>query len=194
MSAFAHSDRHRVAVLVRPGLLPMELGIVHQIFGQARSASGDALYEVVTCALVPGEIATNADFEVTVAHGPEALAEADTVIVPAAIEDYEPPIDADPLVAAFARIRPGARIASICTGAFVLAALGLLDGRRATTHWRSTGRFRALYPSVDLDPDVLYTDEGRVLTSAGEAAGVDLCLHMIRCDHGSAVANDVART
>ncbi|MCI2423483.1 helix-turn-helix domain-containing protein [Saccharopolyspora sp. K220] len=186
----------RVAVLVRHGVMPMELGLVHQLFGQARSPAGDPLYEVVTCTLVPGEVRTDADFPIYVAHGPQALADADTVVVPASHEYDESdtlgrlnPAMAD----AFARIRPGTRIASICTGAFVLAAAGLLDGRRATTHWKSGEVFRKLYPAVHLDPDVLYTDDGDVLTSAGEASGIDLCLHMIRCDHGAAVANEVAR-
>jgi transcriptional regulator GlxA family with amidase domain len=192
MAAVTRAGRHRVVVLVRDGLLPMELGLVHQMFGHARSAIGEPLYDVVTCALVPGDVRTDADFVVRVAHGPEALNDADTVIVPASQLDKTHQHDAR-LAAAFARIRPGTRIASICTGAFVLAAAGLLDGRRATTHWQSAARFRALYPDVDLDPDVLYTDTGDVLTSAGEASGIDLCLHMIRCDHGVAVANDLAR-
>jgi transcriptional regulator GlxA family with amidase domain len=196
MAVFAHSARHRVAVLVRPGLLPMELGIVHRLFGQARSADGRNLYEVLTCTLVPGEICTEADFTINIGYGPQVLSEADTVVVPASNDDYELRTEgrlSAPLADAFARIRPGTRIASICTGSFVLAAAGLLDGRRATTHWRSCDQFRALYPAVDLDPDVLYTHDGDVLTSAGVASGIDLCLHMIRCDHGSAVANDVAR-
>jgi transcriptional regulator GlxA family with amidase domain len=187
----------RVAVLIRHGVMPMELGLVHQLFGQARSFAGEPLYEVVTCALVPGEVRTDADFPIHVARGPEALADADTVIVPASHEydetDTEGRLGQD-LAAALARIRPGTRIASICTGAFVLAAAGLLDGRRATTHWKSCDQFRRLYPAVRLDPDVLYTDDGEVLTSAGEASGIDLCLHMIRCDHGAAVANEVARS
>ncbi|MFD3513372.1 GlxA family transcriptional regulator [Streptomyces sp. NPDC058657] len=189
--------RHRVAVLVRPGLLPMELGIVHRLFGQARSAAGEPLYEVVTCTAEPGEIATDTDFTVNVAHGPEVLTAAETVVVPAAQEDYGPQERGrlDPRVAAaLALIRPGTRVASICTGSFVLAAAGLLQGRRATTHWKSCEEFRALYPEVDLDPDVLYTDDTGVLTSAGVASGIDLCLHMIRSDFGAAVANAVART
>jgi transcriptional regulator GlxA family with amidase domain len=131
---------------------------------------------------------------VLVRHGVQALAEADTVLVPASHE--EDGADArlpGPLADAFARIRPGTRVASVCTGAFVLAAAGLLDGRPATTHWKSADRFRRLHPRVRLDPDVLYTDDGDVLTSAGEAAGIDLCLHMIRRDHGAAVAAEVAR-
>ncbi|MFD0922485.1 GlxA family transcriptional regulator [Saccharopolyspora rosea] len=197
MAVFRHPDRHRIAVLVRPGLLPMELGIVHQLFSQAAGPDGQPLYEVVTCAATPGQVRTTADFPVGVAHGPEALAEADTVFVPASDEDYAPPADGrltPELADALGRIRPHARIASICTGAFVLAGAGLLDGRRATTHWNAVDRFRSRYPDVDLDPDVLYVDEGTVLTSAGEASGIDLCLHMIRQDHGSAVANEVARS
>lgn len=187
----------RVAVLVRDGVMPMELGIVHQLFGAATGPDAEPLYEIVTCALTPGPVNTHADFPIAVAHGPQALAEADTVVVLAshAPDAVDSGADLCPeLVDALARIRPGTRIASICTGAFVLAAAGLLDGKRATTHWKSVEEFRSRFPSVDLDPDVLYTDEGDVLTSAGEASGIDLCLHLIRRDHGSAVANAVART
>ncbi|MBA2551358.1 MAG: helix-turn-helix domain-containing protein [Nocardioidaceae bacterium] len=191
-----HPRGHRVAVLVRDGVMPMELGIVHQMFGATRSADDEQLYDVVTCTPTPGEVRTDADFSIHVDDGPRALAAADTVIVPAS----HAPGETDStgrlgagLADALARIRPGTRVASICTGAFVLAAAGLLDGRRATTHWLSVDHFRYLYPAVDLDPAVLYTDDRNVLTSAGEASGIDLCLHMIRCDHGAAVANDVAR-
>ena len=195
-TAFRHPGRHRVAVLVRHGLLPIELGIPHRILGKARSDGGEPLYEVVTCAIEPGQVRTEADFTVTVEHGPEVLAEADTVIVPASHEDDAPHIEGRLTPAqedAFARIRPGTRIASICTGAFVLAAAGLLDGRRATTHWASCDHLQRLHPAVKVDPDVLYVDEGDVLTSAGVASGIDMCLHLVRRDHGAAVANDVAR-
>ncbi|MEU1485619.1 helix-turn-helix domain-containing protein [Streptomyces sp. NPDC005752] len=188
--------RHRVVVLVRPGLLPMELGIVHRLFGQAVSSAGVPLYEVVTCTPRPGVVPTDADFTINVADGPGALENADTVIVPAAQEDYEPQergrISAE-TARALARVPRGARVASICTGSFVLAAAGLLTGRRATTHWKSCEEFRALYPEIEVDADVLYTDDRGVLTSAGVASGVDLCLHMIRTDHGAEVANTVAR-
>jgi transcriptional regulator GlxA family with amidase domain len=195
MTVFAGDGRHRVAVLVRDGMLPFELSIVHRVFGQARTTAGAALYEVVTCAVEPGAIRTDADFTVAVAHGPEALAEADTVVVPGSELDHEPWDGslAPALVAALARIRPGARIASICTGSFVLAAAGLLAGRRATAHWRSSARARERFPDVEFDLDVLYTDDDGVLTSAGAASGIDLCLHVVRTDHGVAVANEVAR-
>ncbi|MFF1696639.1 GlxA family transcriptional regulator [Streptomyces sp. NPDC058257] len=191
---------HKIAVLIRDGVLPMELGLVHQLFGNARAPStGEPLYDLRTCALTPGMIRTDADFPVYAEHGPEAVADAGTVIIPASHEQDEsltpgggglPPALAKTLKSA---TDAGARTASICTGAFVLAAAGLLDGRRATTHWLSADLFARTFPAVTVDPDVLYVDEGPVLTSAGEAAGIDLCLHMIRGDHGSAVAADVAR-
>ena len=185
---------HRVAVLVRDGVLPLELGLVHQLFGQARSADGAPLYEVTSCAVLPGEVTAAADFAVRVPHGLDAVAAADTVIVPAshALDEVRPGDGPVPAALAAAAGR-GARVASICTGAFVLAAAGLLEGRRATTHWLSCDRLAARFPGVRVDPAVLYVDEGGVLTSAGEAAGIDLCLHMIRGDHGAAVAGDVAR-
>lgn len=185
-----------MAVLVRHGVLPLELGLVHQLFGAALDPrGGNRLYEVATCAVTPGRVRTDADFPVLVTHGPHALAEADTVIVPASHEEDGKSSQLSPeLRSALKGVRTGARIASVCTGAFVLAAAGLLDGRPAATHWKSAERFRKLYPEVLPAPDVLYTDDGDVLTSAGEAAGIDLCLHMIRRDFGAAVAADVART
>ena len=195
MAEFAHPERHHVAVLVRHGMLMMELGIVHRLFGQARSAAGEPRYEVVTCTPEPGPVRTDAGLEIPVGRGPEVLPEADTVIVPASSTEYEVgghELTA-PMAAALTLIRPGTRIASICTGAYVLAAAGLLDGRRATTHWRYAADLQARYPQVAVDPDVLYTQDGDVLTSAGVASGIDLCLHMIRCDFGASVANEVAR-
>ncbi|WP_232212944.1 GlxA family transcriptional regulator [Saccharomonospora saliphila] len=192
------ATRHRVAVLARDGVLPLELGLVHQLFGTARSPEGDVLYDVRTCAPAPAPVSvrTDADFTLRVEHGPELLAEADTVVIPGSHDPDATETTGElspPLAEALGRITPGTRIASVCTGAFVLAAAGLLDGRRATTHWLSAEEFRRRHPAVELDPDVLYTDSGDVLTAAGEAAGIDLCLHMIRGDHGAAVANDVAR-
>lgn len=130
-------------------------------------------------------------------HGPEILAEARTVLVPASHEQDErlatEPLPADLRAALDTARDAGARLASVCTGAFVLAAYGTLDGRRATTHWLSADRLARAHPRVEVDADVLYVDEGEVLTSAGEAAGIDLCLHLIRRDHGAATAADVAR-
>ncbi|AVZ73660.1 AraC family transcriptional regulator [Streptomyces lunaelactis] len=188
---------HRVVVLALTGLLPFELGIPHRIFGRAKDADGRPLYEIVTCALLPGSVRTDADFDVHVDHGPAALATADTVVIPASYE-LGPVFDegrlTDELADALAHIRPGTRLVSICTGGYVLAAAGLLDGRPATTHWSHAEHFQRLFPSVKVDADVLFIDDGDVLTSAGVAAGIDLCLHIVRRDHGTAVANEVARS
>ncbi|TDD68717.1 helix-turn-helix domain-containing protein [Jiangella aurantiaca] len=187
---------HRVVVLARHGVIPFELAIPARIFGAARTADGRALYDVRTCGLAAGPVRTDADFDVVVPHGPEALTGADTVVVPASYEttsvSHEGTLPPD-LAAAFALITTGTRMVSICTGAFALAAAGLLDGRPATTHWRGAGRFAELFPQVKLDPDVLFVDDGDILTSAGVAAGIDLCLHIVRRDFGTAVANRAAR-
>ncbi|MCX5362750.1 helix-turn-helix domain-containing protein [Streptomyces sp. NBC_00124] len=188
---------HRVAVLAMDGLLPFELGIPHRIFDRPKDSLRRPLYEVVTCSIrPPGPVRTDSDFDVMVANGPETLATADTVIVPASYEFgpvYEDGVLTPELAAALAHIRPGTRLASICTGVYVLAAAGYLDGRPATTHWADAERLQRLFPQIKVDPNVLYVDDGDVLTSAGVAAGIDLCLHMLRRDHGSAVANAVAR-
>jgi transcriptional regulator GlxA family with amidase domain len=197
MSSEPEFRPHRVVVLALDGLLPFELGIPHRIFGRPKDAEGRLLYEVVTCSIrPPGPVQTDADFAITVEHGPEALATADTVVVPASYElgpVFEEGVLTDELAAALAHIRPGTRLASICTGVYVLAAAGCLDGRPATTHWADAERFQRLFPRIEVDADVLFIDDGDVLTSAGVAAGIDLCLHMVRRDHGTAIANEVAR-
>ncbi|WP_405866410.1 helix-turn-helix domain-containing protein [Streptomyces sp. NBC_01515] len=179
----------RVVVLALDGVYPFELGIPSRIFGAA-----DGHYEVLTCTVDGRPVRTNADFSVAVEHGPEILETADTVVVASMATPHIPTGLPTEIADALARIRPDARIVSICTAAFVLAAAGLLDGRRATTHWQVVDRFRALYPQVDLDPDVLFVQDGRMLTSAGAASGVDICLHIVRTDHGSELANMVARS
>ncbi|MFH8289203.1 GlxA family transcriptional regulator [Streptomyces sp. NPDC018059] len=193
----ADTRPHRVVVLALDGVIPFELGIPQRIFSRARDADRRRLYEVVTCSVrPPGPVRTDADYTILVEHGPEALATADTVVVPASYElgpVYEEGRLTGELAAALARIRPGTRLVSICTGGYVLAAAGFLDGRPATTHWASAAHFQRLFPDVKVDADVLFIDDGDVLTSAGVAAGVDLCLHLVRRDQGTAVANDVAR-
>lgn len=192
---------HRVAVLALDGLLPFELGIPHRIFGRslepAPGNKGAKLYEVATCSVrPPGPVRTDSDYAILVEHGPEALATADTVVIPASYElgpVFEEGRLTEELAAALALIRPGTRMVSICTGSYVLAAAGYLDGRPATTHWSSADHFQRLFPQVRVDPDVLFIDDGDVLTSAGVAAGIDLCLHLVRRDHGAAVANEIAR-
>lgn len=186
---------HRVVVLALEGVYPFELSIPARIFGTVTGDDDEPLYEVITCSLDGGPVTTSADFTIAVEHGTEALATADTLVIPpftcglADDADWLP----EPLAEAFTRLRPGVRIVSICSAAYVLAAAGLLDGRPATTHWNEADRFRRLFPQVKLDPEVLFVDDGDVLTAAGVAAGVDLCLHLVRRDHGSDVANRVAR-
>jgi transcriptional regulator GlxA family with amidase domain len=187
---------HRVAVLALDRVVPFDLGIPARVFGAARDPDGEPLYEVVTCSIGGAPVRTSADFTIVVDHDESALAEADTVIV--ATQEPEGRLrDAGVLpaevAAALATVPPETRLVTICTGAFVLAAAGLLDGVPATTHWMQAERFRRLFPRVDLRPDVLFVDNGRTLTSAGGAAGVDLCLHIVRSDHGSDVANAAAR-
>jgi transcriptional regulator GlxA family with amidase domain len=185
---------HRIVVLALPGVFPFELGMPAKSFGIARGPGGNLLYEVLTCTPDGQPVCTSGDFSIAVEHDASVIATADTLIV-AAVAD---PIGASdplpgPVAAALRQLRPGTRLVSICTAAFVLAAAGLLDGRPATTHWLHAERFRERFPRTPLDPDVLYVDDGDVLTSAGAAAGMDLCLHLIRRDHGAEVANRVAR-
>lgn len=186
---------HRVTVLALDGVVAFDLGTPPQVFGAARDRDGGPLYDVRVATPGARPVRSAAGFTVVADHGLEALADADTVVVPG-ISDvpavHEGVIDED-VRQAIAGLSDRARLMSICTGAFVLAACGLLDGRPATTHWFHAERFRRLFPSVRLDADVLFVDDGDVLTSAGVGAGVDLCLHVIRNDHGSEVANRAAR-
>jgi transcriptional regulator GlxA family with amidase domain len=192
--AMTTAPRHRVAVLALPAVLPFELSIPGRVFGAATDSSGKPLYEVVTCSIDGGPVPSAEDFTVVVRHGTDALGNADTVIVapvdPASTDERALAVAA----AALRDLGHRPRIASICTGIDVLAAAGLLDGHRATTHWKHAAEFRRNHPAVRLDPDVLYVDEDRVLTSAGAASGIDLCLHIIRRDHGAEVANRAARS
>lgn len=186
---------HRVVVLLLEPLVGYDATIPSAVLGSAHGPDGEPLYDVQMASLDGGPVTTTTGYAVLPQGDVSLLSRADTVIVPGTgcpEPRHEGRLGA-PLAAALATIRPGTRTVSICTGAFVLAAAGLLDGRRATTHWQHTDAFRALYPRVDLDEDVLYVDDGEVLTSAGLSAGVDLCLHLLRRDHGSHVANEVAR-
>lgn len=188
------SPAHKVAVLAFDGMAPFELAVVVEVFGLSRPELGDIpWYELQVCSAEPGrDLRVVGGFTLRAEHGLDALAAADTLIVPG-VSRAGGPI-AQPLVdalrAAHAR---GARLVSICSGAFVLAATGLLDGRRATTHWRYARTLAERHPEIEVDPDVLYVDNGDVLTSAGSAAGIDLCLYLVRADHGASIANTVAR-
>jgi transcriptional regulator GlxA family with amidase domain len=181
---------HVIAVLALEPVVGYDLTIPSMVFGVAAPR-----YDVRICGVTGKPVRTLDGYSLLLDHGPEALAEADTVIIPGTKIDgprHDGTLPPD-VAEALALIRPGTRIMSICTGAFVLAAAGILDGRAATTHWRHTREFRELYPKVLLNEDVLFVDDGEVLTSAGLAAGIDLCLHVLRRDHGSEVANHAAR-
>ena len=180
---------HRVAVLALDGVFPFELGIPLRVLGAA-----DGHYDVRVCSVDGAPVQTNAGFAITPEHGPGILATADTVIIAPTHPSRLSPELSPAVAAALARVRPGTRIASICTGAFVLAAAGLLDRRLVTTHWQSAPLFREWYPHLQLNEDVLFVDDGDILTSAGAASGVDLCLHLIRTDLGSELANRAARS
>ncbi|MFG2869100.1 helix-turn-helix domain-containing protein [Streptomyces sp. NPDC048338] len=172
----------KVALAVTDGMLHFELSVASEVFGGAP-------YDLTVCG--PGPVRVGR-FRLEPDAGLDGLGGAGTVIVPGwADVDVDPPVEL--VDAVRAAHEAGARVASLCTGAFVLAAAGLLDGRRATTHWAHTDVLAARHPLVEVDPDVLYVDNGTVLTSAGKAAAMDLCLHLVRLDHGSAFANTVAR-
>ncbi|WP_328436517.1 helix-turn-helix domain-containing protein [Streptomyces sp. NBC_00444] len=181
---------HSVAILVLDEVVPFDMATPLQVFGLTRLPDGRHPYRVRLCAESP-EVRTHG-FALKVDVGLEALAEADTVIVPGCAQGAPPP--SDRVVAALRQAaQAGTRIASVCVGAFVLAEAGLLDGQRATTHWVAADVLAHRFPDIKVEPDVLYVDNGQILTSAGAAAGLDMCLHMIRRDLGSAVAADAAR-
>lgn len=186
---------HRVAVLLLPPVVGFDAAIAPMLFGAAEDGDGRPLYDVVTCGLTTDPVASTQGYAVVPAAASDVLATADTVVVPGT--RYAPArIDgvlAPDAQAALDSIGPDTRVISICTGAYVLAAAGRLDGRPATTHWKYADALRRLHPHVLVDESGLFVDDGDVLTSAGLAAGIDLCLHVIRTDHGAQVANAVAR-
>ncbi|GHH68784.1 AraC family transcriptional regulator [Kitasatospora indigofera] len=189
---------HDVAVYAFDGMTPFELGVVVEVFALARPELGGLLavpwYGLKVCADRPGAaLGAVGGFSLTAHHGLDELAAADTVVVPGVPNAFGGEVSPGLVAALRTAHGRGARIVSICSGAFALAAAGLLDGREATTHWRYAGLLQQRYPLVRVNPDVLYVDSGDVLTSAGSAAGIDLCLHLIRRDHGAKVANSVAR-
>jgi transcriptional regulator GlxA family with amidase domain len=181
---------HTVAVLALDGVIPFDLSAPLDTFGRARLPDGREPYRVRVCS-VREEVSAGA-FTMRAPYGLQELADADTIVLPGVAE---PPPELPPGVtgALRAAAENGTRIASVCVGAFLLAETGLLDGLRATTHWRAAEQLAARYPAVKVDPNVLYVDNGQFLTSAGAAAALDMCLHMIRRDFGSAVAAHAAR-
>ncbi|SDS48064.1 GlxA family transcriptional regulator [Actinoplanes derwentensis] len=181
---------HVVAVLALDQVIPFDLATPIEVFTRVRLADGSTPYEVRVCAATDSVDA--GAFTLRAPWGLDTLLEADTIIVPGCA-DVGVPVPEEVLNHLVKAAVGGARIASICAGAFVLAATGLLDGLRATTHWLAAAALAERYPRTEVDPNVLYVDNGQFLTSAGAAAGLDLCLHLIRRDHGSAVAADAAR-
>ena len=184
------SATHVVAVLALHGVVAFDLTIACEAFARVRLPGGQRAYQVRVCGEAP--VIKAGLFDLRVPFDLGRTRDADTLIVPG-IENVMMPVDDVVLDVVRAAAKRGARVASICSGAFVLAAAGLLDGRRATTHWRAATELALRYPAIDVDPNVLYVDNGNILTSAGAAAGLDLCLHMIRLDHGSAIAAEAAR-
>lgn len=185
--------RHVVTALIAQGVAPFELGVACEVFGIQRPELVDPWYRFVVCSADEPPIRTSwGSFSLVDVSPLSALDRADTVIIPAwPAHGGEGPAD---VVAALRRAhRRGARILTVCSGAFLAAQAGLLDGLAATTHWMHAAELADRFPAVDVHPDVLYVDAGQVLTSAGTAAGIDLCLHVVRRDHGAEVANAVAR-
>lgn len=181
-----------VAVFAYEGVSTFGLGVTAEVFGCDRKGQGVPRYEYSLAAAEPGVIRTDVGLPILVEFGVERLSSADLAVVACWNDiDTRPP---EPVLAALRTVVDrGGRVLSQCAGAFVLAAAGLLDGRRATTHWKYAAELARRYPRVEVDPGVLYVDEGPVITSAGTAAGIDACLHVIRLEHGAAVANEIAR-
>lgn len=183
---------HRVVALCLDGLVAFDLTAATQVFLAASEADGTPLYEVSTCSVGGGEVTTTTGFGLRPERDLAALARADTVVVPGYFAVLDPP----PAVAIEAlsdSAERGARVLSVCTGAFALAYAGLLDSRRATTHWAHADDLATLFPRVEVDPAALYVDEDEVMTSAGLSAGIDLCLHVVRKDFGAVAGERVAR-
>lgn len=188
------SRRHVVAALVGSRAAPFELSVCHEVFGLGRPENAAPRYEFRVVAAFDGPVpVTDGDWTIATPWRLDDLAHADTVVVPTWPEETEP-APREILDALRAVHRRGGRLVSVCTGAFLLAQTGLLDGRRATTHWMHTDALARGYPAIEVDPNVLFLDAGNnVYTSAGTAAGIDLCLHLVRRDHGAEVANALAR-
>ena len=186
------SHRPLVVALAYDGLCTFEFGVAVEIFGLPRPELGDNWYRFAVAAVDEGELRATGGIRIMTDGGLDLLAQADTIVIPGwrGADTPVPQALCDALRAASAR---GCRIMTICSGVFVLAATGLLNGRNATTHWRYTALLRSRFPAIQVLEDALYYDEGTVLTSAGSAAGIDLCLHVVRRDYGAEIANNVAR-
>jgi len=185
-------DQRQVTALVYDGLCTFEFGIVVELFGLRRKNLDVEWYDFEVCSLERGPIRASGGILVEARRGLRSLQRAGTIVIPGWRNADEPPPPS--LLGALRKAHAeGARLVSICSGVFVLAATGLLDGKRATTHWRYADRLMSRFPKIRVEPDVLYVDEGNILTSAGSAAGIDLGLHIVRRDYGAEIANEIAR-
>lgn len=182
-----------IAVLAFDGISPFHLSVPCLVFGEERTVAGGPRFQVRVCAAEPGPLRTSAGFTVEVPYGLEAMRGADIVVVPSWHDDAGPSAPPALVRALQAAHRRGAVVVGLCLGAFLLAEAGLLDGRPATTHWYAAPAFAERFPKVRLQPDVLYVDDGDLLTSAGTVAGIDCCLHLLRVRHGAEAANRAAR-
>jgi AraC family transcriptional activator FtrA len=192
LSSGHRSHRPRVVALVIPGMSPLEISVASEFFGIDRRLQDRPWYRFSICTPEPGSVALEGGMQLHVEHGLDELRHADTIVVPGWCQRSRRP-DPELLAALRAADARGARMVSFCTGAFALAAAGVLDGRRATTHWDAADAFRRRHPSIELDPGVLYVRDGHVWTSAGSAASIDCALAIVRDDYGAEVANQVAR-
>ncbi len=180
----------KVVLLALPGVAPFEFGVVCEVFGIDRSDSGGPSFDFTIATADPGPVPTSMGYDMVISAGLETAADADLVAVPAHTIEA---VDERYLDVVRHAERRGAWVLSVCSGAFVLAQAGILDGRRATTHWMHTDRLARNYPGTEVDPDVLFVEDRRVVTSAGTAAGIDAALHLVRKEHGAAAANVIAR-
>jgi AraC family transcriptional regulator, transcriptional activator FtrA len=181
----------RVAVIMLDQVAAFELGVLCEVFGTDRTADGFPGYEFMTCSIDGGPVTTRSGFTITPSHDIGAVEDVDLIAVPA----YPIGTPAPPKIASALRraVDRGASVLSVCSGAFLLGEAGLLDGRRCTTHWNYADELARRFPRAEVDPNVLYVVDGQVMTSAGTASGIDLCLHLVRAEHGSAVATALAR-
>lgn len=180
---------HKLSILALNSFVVIDLAIAFDVFGRSFSSSGEKLYDVCVCSNI--NVIDCGSFTLRTKYNLNALLEANTIIIPGVV-DIDNPADNAVLNALRQAATKGVRIASICSGAFVLAKAGLLDGLKATTHWRAAKELATRYPKITVEPDVLFIDNGNILTSAGVTSGVDLCLHMIRKDYGAEAAEAAA--
>ncbi len=180
----------KVALIAIPGVAPFEFGVVCEVFGIDRSDTGGPAFELVIATADPGPVTTSLGYDMHIMTGLDAVGDADLIAVPAHKLEQ---IDERYLAVIRDAVARGAWVLSVCSGAFALAQAGVLDGRRATTHWMHTDRLAAQFPTIEVDPDVLFVEDGKVVTSAGTAAGIDAALHIVRKEHGAAATNVIAR-